>query len=223
MSEHQYQSHWKLIANQGRFSMPCRATTMWARDPKLLLFTLSRHKFVAKMLQGYQSVLEVGCGDGFASRLIQPCVGNLSSIDFDPAFIDEARLHSRAEWNVDYHVHNILEAPFLRDSCLFDAAFSLDVFEHIPSELSDLYATNIKKSISDDGVFICGCPSLESQAYASEESKQGHVNCMNGIELKRYFSGYFKHVFLFSMNDEVLHTGFSPMAHYSFVICTAPL
>ena len=30
---------------------------------------------------------------------------------------------------------------------------------------------------------------------------------------------YFENVFLFSMNDEVVHTGFSPMAHYLFVIC----
>lgn len=203
--------------------MPCRASAMWATDPKLLLFTLSRHKFVAKMLQGYHTVLEVGCGDGFASRLIQTCVGHLSCIDFDPSFIDEAKFQSSADWNVDYHVHNILEGPFLKASNLFDAAFSLDVFEHIPPSLSDVYAINVKKSISRDGVFICGCPSLESQIYASEESKQGHVNCMNGIDLKQYFLRYFQHVFLFSMNDEVLHTGFSPMAHYNFVICTSPL
>jgi hypothetical protein len=26
-------------------------------------------------------------------------------------------------------------------------------------------------------------------------------------------------VFLFSMNDEVVHTGFYPMAHYLFAVC----
>lgn len=196
---------------------------MWATDPKLLLFTLSRHKFIAKMLQGYLSVLEIGCGDGFASRLVQPCVGHLTSIDFDPAFINEARLHSRAEWNVEYHVHDILDGPFIADSGSFDAAFSLDVFEHIPANLSHAYATNVVRSISQNGLFICGCPSLESQMYASVESKAGHVNCMNGGELKRFFSSYFKHTFVLSMNDEVLHTGFTPMAHYNFVICTSPL
>src|SRR5262249_47894355 len=33
---------------------------------------------------------------------------------------------------------------------------------------------------------------------------------------------YFAHVFIFSMNDEVVHTGFSPMAHYLFALCSVP-
>jgi hypothetical protein len=33
---------------------------------------------------------------------------------------------------------------------------------------------------------------------------------------------YFKHVFMFSMNDEVVHTGFFPMAHYLFALCAEP-
>jgi hypothetical protein len=31
---------------------------------------------------------------------------------------------------------------------------------------------------------------------------------------------YFHAVFLFSMNDEVVHTGFAPMAHYLIAVCT---
>ena len=34
------------------------------------------------------------------------------------------------------------------------------------------------------------------------------------IEFKRFMQRYFHNVFLFSMNDEVVHTGFYPMAHY---------
>ena len=63
-------------------------------------------------------------------------------------------------------------------------------------------------------------PSLESQKFASTQSKIGHVNCKSGKDLKGFFSKYFSNVFLFSMNDEVLHTGFEQMSHYLFVICT---
>ena len=42
----------------------------WRDDPKRLGFTLARYKFVAKMLAGYEQVLEVGCGDGFASVVV---------------------------------------------------------------------------------------------------------------------------------------------------------
>ena len=33
---------------------------------------------------------------------------------------------------------------------------------------------------------------------------------------------HFRNVFIFSMNDEVVHTGFYPMAHYLFALCCHP-
>jgi len=33
---------------------------------------------------------------------------------------------------------------------------------------------------------------------------------------------HFENVFLFSMNDEVVHTGFTPLAHYLFALCVGP-
>ncbi len=174
------------------------------------------------MLKGYNLVLEVGCGDGFASRIIHPEVGKLVSIDFDDSFIKEAKAHSKKKWNISFATHNILSGPFKVGNSGFDAAFSLDVFEHIPASKSEIYVSNIVASLKPDGVFICGCPSLESQIYASPESKAGHINCMTGGDLKEFYKGFFDHIFLFSMNDEVLHTGFSPMSHYNFVLCTSP-
>ena len=63
-------------------------------------------------------------------------------------------------------------------------------------------------------------PSLESKKYASKISKLYHVNCKSGDEFKKLFKKYFYNVFLFSMNDEVIHTGFFKMAHYIIVLCT---
>ena len=75
------------------------------------------------------------------------------------------------------------------------------------------------KSVSKNGVVIIGSPSLQSQTYASKGSKEGHVNCKDGKELKRVMEQHFENVFLFSMNDEVVHTGFHPMAHYLITLC----
>ena len=217
--EYQYQFMADLLSEKGSITMPCRASTMWRLDPKLLSFTLARHKFVAKMLSGYGKVLEVGCGDGFASRLVHSEVKELYSIDFDPYFIEEACKHKDADWPVTFSVHDILSGPYLlADGDKFDAIFSLDVIEHIPSHQESIYLKNICLSLKPGGVFICGAPSLESQVKASDDSKEGHVNCKSGHELKKLMSDYFDHTFLFGMNDEVLHTGFSPMCHYLFTL-----
>ena len=46
-------------------------SAVWHGDPKRLVFTLSRYKFVAKMLSGKNSVAEIGCGDGFGARIVK--------------------------------------------------------------------------------------------------------------------------------------------------------
>ena len=217
--EYQYQFMIEMMRAKGLSPMSLRASVMWRLDPKLLGFTLARHKFVSKMLAGYSRVLEVGCGDGFASRLLHPEIDQLHAIDFDPVFIEEASRHSDPEWPVKFAVHDILSGRY-RSGELFDAAFSLDVIEHISKVHEEAYLENICLSIKPGGVFICGAPSLESQAYASPPSKEGHVNCMSGPDLQKLIKKYFDHAFLFGMNDEVLHTGFAPMCHYVFVLGT---
>jgi hypothetical protein len=74
-------------------------------------------------------------------------------------------------------------------------------------------------SLEDKGVAIFGMPSLESQAYASEQSRVGHVNCKSGQDLKDSMLEFFDNVFMFSMNDEVVHTGIHKLAHYLIALC----
>ena len=100
-----------------------------------------------------------------------------------------------------------------------DGIYSLDVIEHVSRGDEHAYLSNLRGSLTTDGVLIIGTPSLESQLHASPQSKIGHINCKSGAELKELLEKYFSHVFLFSMNDEVVHTGFYPMAHYLFAIC----
>jgi 2-polyprenyl-3-methyl-5-hydroxy-6-metoxy-1,4-benzoquinol methylase len=104
----------------------------------------------------------------------------------------------------------------------YDGIFSLDVLEHIQKEDENVFMKNICGSLSEDGSVIIGMPSLESQVYASEPSKIGHVNCKTAPDLKALMEIHFKNVFLFSMNDEVLHTGFHPMSHYLLALCCTP-
>ncbi len=101
----------------------------------------------------------------------------------------------------------------------YEAIYSLDVIEHINPMQEETFIQNALKFLQPDGVAIIGSPTLESQEYASKWSKEGHVNCKSGYELKALLEKHFKQVFLFGMNDETLHTGYSKMAHYNLVIC----
>lgn len=187
----------------------------WHDDPKRLVFYLSRYKFVAKMLEGAGHVLEVGCGDGFGSRIVVQAVKQLTAVDFDPEFVRSAQEIMSDRWPFTCAVHDVLEQPIAGE---FDAVFSLDVLEHIEPKDEERFIRNMVAPLKSSGVAIVGMPSIQSQAYASAHSRQGHVNCKDQHELKCLMQQYFEHVFMFGMNDEVVHTGFHAMSHYNLCL-----
>ena len=207
------------VADFGEFIIGRNTTKILHEDPKLLLFTLARYKFVAKMFSNFDRVLEVGCQEGFGAALVSQNVNHLHGVDFYVPHIESCNRRIKSK-KMTFEAADILTGPISNN---FQGAFALDVLEHIDKVNEDCFMMNICNSISDSGVVIIGMPSLESQKYASVASKLGHVNCKTGSELNQYSKRYFKNVFSFSMNDEVLHTGFFPMSHYLFVVCTNPI
>lgn len=217
--EKQYQYILELRERYGLERFGLMSGQTWAEDPKHLGFVLARYKFVAKMLAGRRNVLEIGCGDGFYARVVAQTVDRVTATDFDPVFIEAARERQDERWPIEMRAHDITRGPVEGD---FDGAYSLDVLEHVPQVDEDRFLANLAASLRPDGVAVLGMPSLESQAYASPQSKAGHVNCKTGDDFKRLLERYFEYVFMFSMNDEVVHTGFSKMAHYLLGLCAAP-
>lgn len=213
--EPQYQVIVEAATKRGVETFGLRSSESWHEDPKHLVFRLARYKFVAKMFSGRKHVLEVGCGDAFGTRIVQAEVGKLTGIDFDPVFIDDVNARMVDRWKFDAKVHDMLDGPVPGE---FDGVYALDVLEHIDPAQEKLFLKNSFAPLGRDGAGIIGLPSLESQPYASPQSKAGHVNCKTAPELKKLMQEYFHNVFVFSMNDEVVHTGFHKMANYVFAI-----
>jgi 2-polyprenyl-3-methyl-5-hydroxy-6-metoxy-1,4-benzoquinol methylase len=191
----------------------------WHDDPRRLLFSLARYKFVAKMFAGRERVLEFGCGDAFCAPIVKQTVKHLTVTDFDPLYIEDARSRMREPWTFEALVVDIRTEPL---PGRYDAIYSLDVFEHIPPEEEDGVMRRILEALEPKGAMILGMPSLESQAHASMPSKAGHVNCKTEAQLREFMSRHFDNVFLFAMNDEVVHTGYGPMAHYRLALACGP-
>ncbi|MDP6709256.1 MAG: class I SAM-dependent methyltransferase [Alphaproteobacteria bacterium] len=216
--EVQYEDCLRLAEEVGIARFGVMSNQVWHDDPKRLAFVLARYKFVAKMLSGADAVLEIGCADAFATRIVQQEVGRIHAIDIDPVFIADVRERMSPDWPLEAAVHDLLTAPY-GDG--FDAAYSLDVLEHIPATDEDRFVANAAASLGPHGVLIVGMPSLSSQDHASPQSRVGHINCKHAPELEALMRRHFHNVFIFSMNDEVVHTGFWPMAHYYLALCCA--
>jgi protein-L-isoaspartate O-methyltransferase len=216
MREPQYECCLEVMRTFGRADFGLMSNQVWHDDPKRLVFLLSRYKFVAKMFGGMERVLEVGCADAFATRIVAQEVGRVTAVDFDPVFVEDARRGLDPSSRIECKVHDILQGPV---EGAFDGAYALDVLEHVPAEHEGTFVANLAASLGDHGVLVLGTPSIQSQAYASPPSRAGHVNCKDAPGLHALAGGFFHNVFVFSMNDEVVHTGFSAMAHYLLALC----
>lgn len=215
--EPQYELLFRVKEEHGITRFGLMANESWNKDPRRTLFTLSRYKFVSKMFEGRKRVLEVGCADAFATRLVQQTVGEVTATDFDPLFIEDVRERMDKHWPLQTLVHDMLAGPIPGS---YDAVYALDVLEHIEPPVERRFLENSLASLEPHGVAIFGMPSLESQPYASPQSKAGHVNCKTMPDFKKLMEEYFHSVFMFSMNDEVVHTGYHKMAHYLIALCT---
>lgn len=214
--EQQYQILIDYYKKQGLESLGLMSSQGWSDDPRRLAFTLSRYKFVAKMLSGCRDVLEIGCADAFGTRIVLQEVAKLTAIDFDPIFVEDVNRRMSSRWPVNCFAHDMLKSPVPGS---FDGIYALDVLEHIRPDDEHVFLSSMVASLDARGVVVIGIPSLESQIYASDISKAGHVNCKSMPDLKLTMHRYFDNVFMFSMNDEVVHTGFHKMANYLLALC----
>lgn len=186
-------------------------------DPKLFLFTLSKYKFAGKMLRGRETVLEVGCMDGFGSLFLKSFVNKLTSIDFFSEHIRQAKLHiNSVQPDIEFQALDFLDSEY--QEC-FEGLVCFDVLEHIDPSQANTFILNLKKALKENGLAIIGMPSLESQVYASEANRHSHINCMNRNQGMELLGRYFNNILAFSMNDEVVHTGYDSMSHYHIYLC----
>jgi len=184
-------------------------------DPKRLAFVLARYKFVSKMLAGKAHVMEVGCGDALGLPIVAQAVGHLHAVDWDSRLIANDLRRLAHLKNVSFIEHDMNNSP---SPVAVDAVFSVDVIEHIDPQSEARFMEHQLAALPRSGVMIVGTPNETASAYASPQSEVGHINLKTFASLKTLMTRYFDNVFMFGMNDEVLHTGYAPMCHYLWAV-----
>lgn len=184
-------------------------------DPKHMAFVLARYKFCAKLLEGKGHVLEVGSGDGFGLPLIAQAVGKVTCLDWDQRLLDGNARRLPHLTNVDYVLIDLnKESP----SVQADAAFSIDVIEHLEPAQEHTFFQNVVDALAPDGVLITGTPNEAASAHMSPQSEAQHINLKTQGSLRELMDRWFENVFCFGQNDEMVHTGYAPMCHYIWTV-----
>lgn len=210
-----------LVSNQLLALGPV-STDRFVYDPKRLCFFLSRYKFAAKMLRRCRRIVDVGCGDGLGTlTFLADTKAEVLGVDFDEPQIAYARktmlplvakMMPGSASRLRFQEMDFVKQAPLRPRP--DGIVSLDVIEHIPRRAEDAFLKGLRDTLAPRGVCIIGTPNDYASAYASKHSQAGHINLFTPERLQETLERYFEQVFMFSMNDEVVHTGFDKMAHY---------
>lgn len=202
-----------------RVSLGRASSNAYRTDPKMIGFMAARYKFVAKMLDGVESALEAGCGDAFGAPVVAQSVGKLICTDIDKDTLADNAGRLSFVRNVSFEYYDFRERKY---SSPVHAVYCVDVIEHVYAEEEQAFIGNLAASLVPTGIAIVGTPNQTAEKYASENSRKGHVNLKDHRALRALLAQHFARVFLFSMNDEVLHTGYYPMAHYLWGVCVGP-
>ena len=180
-----------------------------------LLFILARYKFALKMMANRQNlkILDLGCNDGLGDLMIwQDCqCDQVVGVDFDEDAIQWANENLKQEGL------SFIQGDFMGIDVFpqgGDCVVSLDVIEHIPVEQEDMYFQTVCRNLKDDGFAVIGTPNVTMVPYSSPWNKIAHINNYDQKRLYDAMSRYFENVFIFGMNDEVLHVGMYPMTCY---------
>tara|TARA_Y100000034_G_C6874333_1_gene399612 strand:- start:66 stop:695 length:630 start_codon:yes stop_codon:yes gene_type:complete len=178
-------------------------------DPKRLAFVLARYSVPAKLASKGKSIIELGCSEGIGIPLLMEHAKSYIGVDMDTDAIKDAERNWKSD-NIKFIEDDFLDKNYGKH----DIVISLDVIEHIHPDKEDQFLRTICDNMKDNGIAVIGTPNITSSEYASPASQAAHINMYSGKRLVESMSKYFKNVFLFGINDEVIHNGFDPMTNY---------
>jgi 2-polyprenyl-3-methyl-5-hydroxy-6-metoxy-1,4-benzoquinol methylase len=151
----------------------------------------------------------VGCSEGLGTWILAKECGFARGVDPD----EEAVTVAQSNWPKEQA--EFVCADFLQQRPgQWDGVVNFDVIEHILPENAPRFLKLVAENLTPQGVAVVGTPNITGQVYASEVSKAGHVNVYSAERLEAEMRQVFAHVFMFGANDEIVHTGYAPMAHY---------
>lgn len=215
MSSPKMHAHW--LEGKGKVnSHICfgRHIAYWLyHSPRRMMHSMTYYKFASRMIGSNKRVLDIGCGEGLGTWLLAAECGEAEGVDND----EQAIATAKSNWN----------RPCIRFECIdifkrvpraYDGIVSFDVIEHLTAQQASLFLGLVAANLAPDGVAIIGTPNVTGQPFASKIASMDHVILYSGEQLENELRIHFKHVFMFAANDEVVHTGFLPMAHYLIAV-----
>lgn len=119
-----------------------------------LLFHWHRYLSIAHLVAN-KRVLEIGCGEGYGTRILANEAVEITAVDIDANAISHASFNHKHP-NCVFEVASALDLPYEKGS--FDAVVSFEVLEHLPKDSHDRFLSEIQRVMAPGGFAVISTP-----------------------------------------------------------------
>lgn len=182
---------------------------MVGQDQDNYFIHLARYMFVVRQLNKTDSVLEIGCGTGYGSRLLSDHCKEVVATDAEKGLADFWRKYDKAN----------LKFTEQMPSGKFDVVVSFEVIEHVEETEAPKFLENLKSRLTDRGVVYLSTPRALPFEERSRNRQLEHPKEYSPQEFRDLLSRHFSRVFLFGQNDSLISTQNPAMAWNLVAIC----
>lgn len=180
-----------------------------------VLHLMSCYKFASKMIGSGKRVLDVGCGEGLGTWLLAKECGCAEGLDTDPGVISRAGQN----WE-DPRISFTCREPDDLGKGQWDAIVLFQAIGDSPLQAKvDLFAKASDRLVHD-GILVAGLFGSGERSSLAPGSDDQRDAILPQAWLKNEMRRYFKHVFMFGANDEIIHVWpLPPMNHIIALGC----
>lgn len=164
--------------------------------PEISYEHLHRYLFASKFVEN-RKVLDLGCGEGYGSKILSQQALQIAGIDIDAATIQSAQ-SKYGNQKIDFKVASATQLDFPDQS--FDTVVCFELIEHLSATDQNLCLNEIKRVLKKDGQLIISTPNLEN----SKGDNPYHLKEFSKNEFHNFIHKYFPHTQTF---QQKIHSG----------------
>ena len=187
----------------------------------LYLRHLFAYEFAKERIPEKAFVLEVGCGEGYGTKLLSQSVGKIIGLDVDKNTIAHSSVKYGAE-NCFFRTYDGVKIPY--EDSTFDTVVSFQVIEHIEDDAN--YVSEIYRVLKGNGTLILTTPNRTNRLKPGQKPwNKFHIREYYPEELEKILNNKFYDVKIWGIrgNDEVQRIEMERLKRHISIISTDPL